>query len=220
MTSPTESLLDGPSLERSIAQSRERFVRDTESHALTILRDDELYRHLRFKAPTDSTYWFDITTWPGYLALTGDCGSYLFSRTRDMFEFFAPSGARGGFDDARWGINPQYWSEKLRAPAPPAAQRFSEDVFKARVGEWLKDAASDLEPEQATALRQAVDEQLLNEIFPTEQDAHRLLYEFDHNGTRIYESWDWHLREYEWSYLWCCWAIVWGIGKYQEADRV
>ena len=55
--------------------SRERFAKDTATHAMTILRDDGLYRHLRFKRPNTSSYYFDIITWPGYLAITGDMGA-------------------------------------------------------------------------------------------------------------------------------------------------
>ena len=31
------------------------------------------------------------------------------------------------------------------------------------------------------------------------------------------ETWEWDLREYDWQFLWCCWAIVWGIGQYRAA---
>jgi hypothetical protein len=25
--------------------------------------------------------------------------------------------------------------------------------------------------------------------------------------------------EYRWDFLWCCWAIVWGIGQYRAASK-
>ena len=204
-----------------IAESRERFVRETAEHAMEILHDDGLYRHLRFKKPGTSMYYFDLVTWPGSLAITGDCDSFLFSRIPDMFEFFAPIGARRGFEDASWGINPGYWSGKLQAPKHDAAQIYSYEVFRARVLEWFSDVAEELEPDEATALRMALDEQVLADHLDavhSEHEAHNLLNEFEHNGRRIHDSWEWSLREYDWSFLWCCWAIIWGISQYRAAQ--
>ena len=85
-----------------------RFLLDTAFHRLEIIRDDGLYRHLRMKQPGTSCYYFDIITWPGYLTVTGDMGTWTFSRIADMFDFFGP------WQD---GINTGYWSEKLEAGA-------------------------------------------------------------------------------------------------------
>jgi hypothetical protein len=94
------------SYHEQVAKSRERFEQETAEHEMTVLRDDGLYRHLRFQRPGTSIYWFDLVTWPGRLVICGDCGDLMFSRLRDMFEFFGPDSSRGGFEDARWGINP------------------------------------------------------------------------------------------------------------------
>lgn len=81
-----------------------RFLMDTAFHRLEIIRDDGLYRHLRMQQPGTSNYYYDVITWPGYLTVTGDMGTWTFSRIADMFDFF---GAWEG------GINTHYWSEKL-----------------------------------------------------------------------------------------------------------
>lgn len=39
-----------------------RFLRDVERHEMTTIRDDRLDRHLRFKTPGTSCYYFDIVT--------------------------------------------------------------------------------------------------------------------------------------------------------------
>ncbi len=206
------------------SQARERFIRDTADHKMTVLKDDDLYRHLRFQREDGSSfYWFDIVTWPGCLVINGDCGTYTFSRLRDMFEFFGPRGARGGIEDERYGINPHYWSEKLRAPGRDPVRHYSFEVYVRRVTEWMDGqiAYDGLEPDETSALRNAVHEQLLEhseyDTEPDEHDAHRRLCEFEHNGVHIGDSWEWDLREYDWSFLWCCWAIVWGIGQYRAA---
>lgn len=36
---------------------QKRFAGDTDEHQMTVLHDDGLYRHLRFKAPTTGMYW-------------------------------------------------------------------------------------------------------------------------------------------------------------------
>lgn len=221
MSEPTESLVAARPRDL-IAESRERFLGDAEAHVMEVLHDEGLYRHLRFKKPGTSAYYFDLVTWPGHLSIGGDCGDYVFARTADMFEFFGarPGGARGGIEDARWGINPQYWSEKLQAPKPSGAERYSPETFHLRVGEWYDEKAPELSPDEATALRSALREQVLDDYLggsDNEHEAHRLLNDFEHDGIRIYDSWEWNFREYDWTFLWCCWAIVWGIGQYRAA---
>lgn len=215
-----------------IAKVRERFVKETDEHAMQVLKDDGLYRHLRFRKPDTIMYGFDLVTWPGYLAVVGDCGAFMFSRTRDMFEFFRPSGARGGFEDARWGINPGYWSEKLRGPSRSSdlAEVYSEAVARARVMEWLSDVAEQMEDpaldfdelgpcggKPAFDLFRALREQVLDRELYDESEARRLIGEFEHDGTQIYDAWEWSMREYDWQFLWCCWAIVWGISQHDAA---
>lgn len=69
----------------------ERFLQDVADHKMTVVMDNGVYRHLRF-ANSDSklafNQWFDIVTWPGFLAYSGDMGCFVFSRLKDMFEFF------------------------------------------------------------------------------------------------------------------------------------
>lgn len=191
-------------------EARLRFVGDTADHQLEIRHDDGLYRHLRCAKPGTSIYSFNIVTWPGYLAVAGDAGDWLFARVPDMFEFFGRS----------HGINPQYWSEKLQAPRPEGALTYSYDLYKSRVLEWLREASVDVDVEARDGLRNAVDEQLLAEWLDaahSEYEAHRLLAEFVHEHTRIHDGWEWSLREYRFDFLWCCHAILWGIERYREA---
>ena len=86
----------------------ERFARETEHHEMTILHDHGLYRHVRFRNPKDSAYWYDLITVPGSLIFRGDGESFVFARLKDMFGFF-----RSNPDRLTHRINPGYWSEKL-----------------------------------------------------------------------------------------------------------
>lgn len=47
-------------------EARERFDVDVAEHKMTVLRDEGLYRHLRFQKPGTSCYYFDLVTWPGH----------------------------------------------------------------------------------------------------------------------------------------------------------
>ena len=90
---------------------RQRFLRDTRHHRMEVVRDDGVYRHIRMKKPGNIGYHFDISTYPGYLVFTGDMGSYVFSRLRDMFEFH-----RTDWDRDTPTIDYKYWSQKCEAP--------------------------------------------------------------------------------------------------------
>ncbi len=139
----TDTLQAAPELSAE-DEMAERFPRDIARHRMEIVRDDGLYRHLRFRRWEDvldretrqptrrqeatGTYWFDVVTWPGHLAITGDCGSLLFARMEDMFEFFR-----------RQRINPGYWAEKVRASSSPV-KVYREEAFRDRVREHVAEA--------------------------------------------------------------------------------
>lgn len=112
-----------------LAEVGERFKRDVQEHALTIMRDDGIYRHLRFKRPGTMTCYFDLVTWPGHLAYVGDMGDYVFTRVEDMLTFFR------GHEP-----NPSYWSEKCVAVDKHGAlEEFCEETFKAAVEQELQE---------------------------------------------------------------------------------
>lgn len=87
-------------------KSEERFRQDTSKHEMTVMLDEGLHRHLRFKQPGTNTYCFHLVTWPGFLSIGGDVATYMFSRLPDMFRFFR---------DPKGGINPDYWAGKIES---------------------------------------------------------------------------------------------------------
>lgn len=187
-------------------KARERFERDTAEHRMTVMHDDGVYRHLRFQKPGSWTYGYDIVTWPGFLALTGDMGEYLFARIADMFKFFE-HGDR---------INPGYWGEKLQGPGRDLHLQFSEEAFSDYVRGWLDEETEPLSADEARALREAVQFDVLGEP-ADEHEAVRRMNEFEFAGHRFYDPWDHDLREFDGRFLWCCWAIVRGIERYRKA---
>jgi hypothetical protein len=230
-----------------------RFAADVAQHQMTTLHDDGLYRHLRFmrvapspktsKPERSSSYWFELVTWPGSLTVNGDCGSFTFSRTEDMFEFF-----RGG------RINPQYWAEKVRGEM--RLRRYSTERFREHVMDDIRDSEED-HPGLAEAAEREIfgrDSQWNTEYEEGARDAladfafgdtwkgscpscdaavdgipeadayrwasqhsaqagHRV-YPVLVEGFRFTDTWEWELGDWDWQYLWCCHAIQWGIWQY------
>jgi hypothetical protein len=191
---------------------RARFERETAEHAMTVLHDDGLYRHLRFLNPKDSAYWFEIVTWPGSLVLRGDLNdAYTFTRLADMFEFFR--GKR---------INPHYWAEKLGG-GQRSVQEFSEDAFRKTVWMYVREEARDFR-----GLAKAVQEHFFADtaVWNTEheEDARAALDDFSYlpdgqggEPFKFEDTWEWSFNDYDWSFVWACHAIVWGIQQYDAA---
>lgn len=84
------------------------FATETAEHVLTVVRDDGVYRHIACGKPGTMIYAWEIITWPGHLAITGDLGSYIFQRVDDMLRNFFSG-----------NINPEYWLEKCTSHARP-----------------------------------------------------------------------------------------------------
>jgi hypothetical protein len=208
-----------------IADVGQRFKGDVAGHEMTIIRDDGLYRHVRFKQPKQSFYWFDLITWPGCLAINGDMDSYLFSRMEDMFEFFR---ARSGWNLNT--INPQYWAEKLRASSKVTG--YSEEKFRALLAEAVAEASDEF-PQLAKAVEHDILDGWSGRDISTEETAHFALRDFEYwlnpddrykAGARpdfqFTDAWEWDFTEWDHRFLWCCHAIQWGIGVYDGKPAV
>lgn len=187
----------------------DRFKKSVIEHEMIVVRNDGLHRHLTFKSPRTYNHHFHITTWPGYLAISGDVGCYVFARLPDMFQFFR--GER---------INPGYWSEKLQSIERNGGYReFSEDQFheaiKSDFDQWPFD-----DDEQKAKAWEALQESDLSEDSNPEslEDAVRTAmdYKCPVTGSGFGDFWDHQLEGYTFRFLWCCHAVRWAVG---EVDR-
>lgn len=185
---------------------RKQFEADVNAHQMAILHDDGLYRHLRFKDPKCSIYWFDIITSPGLLTINGDMGTYVFARITDMFDFFTSNTTH---------INPGYWGQKLQADS--GYKNYSPIRLKELVESTVSEHAGELAAPESAAFRQEVLTTLWEWGEPSddETEARQDLDQFEHNGFRFKNAWEWDLRDYQFRYLWCCFAIQWGILRYR-----
>lgn len=180
-----------------------RFQADISKHQLTILRDDAVNRHLRFRRPATGCMGFDILTWAGHLCYTGDMGTWVFSRLQDMFEFF-----RGEH------INPAYWAEKTLAVDRHAGlSKFSAECFQENVLKELEGVSPD-------DIERAKDE-VLSCAHDGEYRAYDAAINFQagDGSYPMQDFWELNCREFGFLYLWACHAIQWGIAQYDKAKE-
>lgn len=193
------------------------FERDIALHQMQVIRDDGVNRHLRFSRPGTTTMHFDLVTWPGHLCYTGDMGTYVFRRLEDMFEFF-----RHGENKHSYSIDLRYWAEKLQASdIDEGAQKWTEGAFRAAVLDFFKQATDD--PDDWSAERKAdlwkeIDDDVLSMSGDGEHDAWVALRRFEHDGFR-FQDWDRDCKEWTHGFLWCCHALQWAIGTYDQAKE-
>lgn len=208
------------------------FLADVAEHKMTVIRDDGVYRHVQFKKPGTRCYCFDLITWPGFLCYSGDMGTFVFQRLEDMFEFFRTD------RDAEWVkrkglklyINPGYWSEKVQAADRCGVEKFDPGRFRRVIVEymvgWMRSAKErgTLDKAQRRELWEAACFDVLNRIDDGEQAAFSAANEFswntrhsgNHRGWSFTDLFDHRFTSYTYRFLWCCYAIAWGIEQYDQ----
>lgn len=175
---------------------------DTAGHKMEVLLDNGLYRHLKFTNNGSSVYRFDIHTWPGFLCVCGDMGTYVFQRLEDMFKFFRSN-------DAPLRINPHYWAEKCQAHGNEDVERYDPDAFAARIKEWMEDG------EFSEEVKTKVREEVLSCAEEGEYSAMKAAIDFEVDGRQVFQDfWECNLKTWTFNFLWICYAIVWGIQQY------
>lgn len=194
-----------------------RFAEDIKQHVMTVECDNDVYRCLHFGRPGTGVYSFRVVTWPGHLYIGGDCDDYVFTRLRDMFEFFRSDHGR---------TNPGYWSEKLSAEAKGrGAYEFSAELFRSaiidRYRNWLRDGyGEEYTSEERRDLRERIRDEVLSGAYDGESRAYDAAYQFQFDGEQFFpDFWDHNLKEHTAGFLWCCHAIVWAIQQYDAARR-
>jgi hypothetical protein len=189
-------------------QVEAEFAKAMEHHVATVLLDSGTHRHIRCAQPGTFNRHFHVTTWPGYLAITGDMGSFVFARLEDMFQFFRRPDGR---------VNYSYWAEKLTATERDGGHKqFCEAAFREyieeRITEWLD--YHDLE-DRAAEVREAVADEVLNRAHDGMERAVDAARSFTFEGERPFEeAWDNSFTEESYYFAWCCHAIVWAINQY------
>lgn len=214
--------------------TEERFLKDAARHAMTVLRDDGVHRHIRFRQPETNAYWFDLITWPGTLCIDGDMGTYVFRRLEDMFQFFRTDREYLTRREKQLAINPSYWSEKLQAPAPRDAEEYSAESFRQHVKQAFDNWVESSQPEDEYSTEAERDEfndskdalwiALTDDVLRCADDGDVRSYDAARDfkcaeapGFSMEDCWEWNCREYKFHFIWCCYAIAWGVKTYDDA---
>lgn len=216
-----------------MSRTQEQFLNDVAAHEMHILHEDGIYRHIRFKKPGSSCMHFDLITYPGHLVYSGDMGCYVFSRLDDMFQFFRTDRKYQSGDGLK--INLGYWSEKLQAidscgRSASGAKEFNEEKFNnAVIGDlvcWLRDNRDRTTKDERRELWDAV----VSEVINAEGDgggyrkqcaAHDFYHRVNDRISFQFDDFFEHdVTEYTHSFVWCCYALAWGIKKYDDAKGI
>lgn len=192
-----------------------QFLKEIAQHQMTVIRDDGVYRHIRFSRPQSSDMHFDIITWPKYLCYTGDMGTFVFLRLVDMFNFFREPDPERGL-----AINPGYWQQKVEAAdKSDGVTEYCHDKFVAAINEWVDDYINDNlsdDPEKAAELREAVKDEVLS-CDENEIRAHDAASSFSFEGFKFEDFWEVDVKKFSGRFIWCCFALVWAIQQYDAS---
>lgn len=210
--------------------TEKQFLYDVRDHVVEIIRDDGVHRHIRFRRPGTVCMHFDLITWPGYLCYTGDMGTYVFQRLEDMFKFFRTD------RNSPWlrangltlGINTGYWGEKLQATdKSDGFKKFDEQKFDAAVYRylvrWIKESRDQTTKEQRRDLWDEVVSSVINADcdsggYRKQVAAHDFYHQVnsDVGNFEFRDFYEYNVESYSYHFLWCCYALAWGIQKYDD----
>ena len=183
----------------------QQFKRDTANHAMEIVKDDGVHRHIRFSKPGTGVDSFTLTTWPGHICFSGDRGTYVFSRVADMFEFFRAD-----------RINPGYWSEKCVASDRDGIREYYHYAFRRAVLTDLRGfrQSSDLPSQKLAEIRHHVSTDVLSMAEEDRYSAVTAAMDFEMYGFGMQDFYEHDVTKFTFQFLWCCHALVFGVEKY------
>jgi hypothetical protein len=212
-----------------------RFWVNIKDHDMEIIKDDGVNRHLRFKREKSYVYGFDIITWSGHLTITGDCGTWVFSRVEDMFNFFIMDDYDFNMHpDKELNINPDYWAEKvLSRDIHSGIKEWSPEKFKENVKDVYDNHCEyhytaeegDEDYEKEMEEKESLWSQIEDDVLYYADDEHAAVsavYNWsDWSGDFGFgDFWEYSHKDFTFHYLWNLYAIVWGIQKYRALEKV
>jgi hypothetical protein len=172
-------------------------------HAVTVEREDGLYRHYRCARPGTGNYAFHVVTFPGRLIVCGDIGDMAWERCPDMIEWAA---------DAVESIG--YFAEKVWRSIE--VREWCEAVARAVVEEEHADRVRDLDEGESEA-REKLDE-VRDELLAAIDSG-------EHAFVDAYYQSDWYdgdfpnLRGFTSEFLWCREAVRWFLKWHKARQR-
>lgn len=209
--------------------TEEMFLNDIKEHKMTVLLDSGVYRHIHFSKPQSSDKSFDLITGPGYLLYRGDMGCYEFERLHDMFSFFGCDEKTLAYHKSKGRnipINLSYWAEKCQSESRfgSGVKKFSEEEFKANVMGMFSSYSAGMDEADIEELKERIEDEILDCIeSPYQAYQSAMDFEFtDSEGIVRYpfaDFWEYDSEEYTFHYIWCCYAIAWGVKMYDDSKK-
>lgn len=195
------------------AQQWQTFCNNAAGHRLKIVANrGDTHRHVRMSRPGDPNWAWNIITWPGHLATSGDIAEgYMFARLHDMFEFFdRPAHRRDHYSDGAPAISFDYWAEKLVGRGRGLLTSYSSTAFVRTVQETLanKVANGDMSPGRSTRLLNAA-----SYSADSEPEAREFLSQHD----KLFpDNWEYDLHEFNPHFVIACYAIDATVQAYKR----
>ena len=193
---------------------------------MDVIRDDGLHRHLRFHKD-NSYYWsWQIITTPGRLIITGDLGTFVFSRIPDMFAFFRWDAERPPRPE-RWiwlYTNSGYWAEKLLASdGREGLKEYNQELFQNSIEYYIEHYVDkpvesgenyDLEIEEYNEL--CKDLRVIPEACSSAYEVGDYFQSYwFHDGHELHDWWEtFEFEDYSYHYYICINLIALSIIKY------
>ncbi len=204
----------------SSACTQEIFLRDVRSSYADIVHWNGLHRHVAFRNNIYPNKRFDMITWPGHLCLDNLSETFVFSSQLDMLEYFRATPQRREYAAARgeslWAA-PEVWMSRMVGTSMSGHAVFSQAKFVQNTRDFIR-IRSHLNEVTRTALLQRLEREVFTREFETEAGALRSVIEC--GKTLGVDLEDIHFvvdcAEVSYSYLWCCYAIAWGIERIDE----
>jgi len=204
-----------------------QFLRDVISHQMHILRNDGMYRHVRFKREGTMCMHFDLVTLALVTWLIRAIWAALCFHALMTCLSFSCADRLHGKDDRKLKINLGYWSEKLKAAdggrnSSNGAKEFSPKAFTKLIHEWrigwIREYRDILSKEQRRELWVQVNEDVLSKVDDGEIRAYDAAYDFkyeaDGKSFQFDDLYEHNCYEYTHRFIWCCYALAWGIKQY------
>ena len=184
--------------------TEEDFKESVANHTLTIHQDDGVFRHLVMQKDKEFHMKYEITTWPGYLCISGDMGCFVFQRLKDMFEFHRKKD---------YTIDFYYWAQKVQAGD---VRRFSTKVVAQHLTEdyeYLKEDALEKEKFDENIdlncyIRRADD------VFSHAEACDLLNELYKEFGSSFEDYSEYDFTEFTFHFIWCCYAVCHAIKEY------
>lgn len=203
--------------------TKEEFLYSVQDHELIINLDQDNFRDITLRNPESNDKIFHISSRPYYLTICGDMGTFVFSRSEDMFRFFRN-------DDL--GIQPCYYHEKLQSvdkickslefDCDSIIDRLNEylEMFEENSNEYIGETIYDTQEYCPETAKQAID----RFIKYTERSEVEYVYEINNwdsdasGGMELTDFWDgFSGMGYTYHYIWCLYAITYAIKLYDES---